>query len=111
MLVIMSDPSPDCPDQREWAGPFLQPKALLFESADDPLRIRVAFRIVVTGEGLMNPQDRTDLHERQRGRLAPVITHQAQVLASCPIGKLAVDRHIQGGQPMPTVMQLKIPGF
>ena len=40
----------------EGAGPLPQPETLFLERADAPLGIGVAFRVVVAGEGLRDPQ-------------------------------------------------------
>jgi hypothetical protein len=58
MRVILSNPTFECPAQVEGASPFLQPQALLFEGTYDPLRVSVAFWVVIAGKGLPKPPKR-----------------------------------------------------
>jgi hypothetical protein len=61
----------------------------------------MTLRVVIAGTRLMNPQRVAGLHTGERGRLAPVVTHQGHALASDAIGALVIDGHIQGRQPTP----------
>jgi hypothetical protein len=54
LLVVRGDPRLQGVDEFQAAPPLPEPQALLLEGADDALCIRVTFRIVVTGEGLVD---------------------------------------------------------
>jgi len=98
--VKLLEPCGERITHREGTGPLAQPEALLFQRPNRPLSIRVALRVVVAGEGLLNPQGPTGGQEAHRGGLAPVVAHQVQWVAFDPVGELAIDRHVQGGQPV-----------
>jgi hypothetical protein len=61
----------ECPDQLDSAQPFLQPQTLLFGRTHIPLRVSIALRVIVAGEGLINHQGCTGPREHLRGGLAP----------------------------------------
>jgi hypothetical protein len=48
----------------------------------------------------MNPEIGADLHKFLGGGLTAVVPHEVKIVASGPVGELAVDSHIQGLQTM-----------
>ena len=93
-------PPSDVIRQREGTRPLPQPEALLLERANTALGIGVALRVVVAGEGLGDVQRPAGGQEAHRGRLTAVIAHQMQRLALDAVRELAIDGHVQGGQPV-----------
>ena len=85
MLVVVRDPIIECLDQRDGAGPFLQPQALLFAGPYDSLCIRIARRVVRAGEGVMTAQSAASFHKGERGGVTPMITHPGQALLTNPL--------------------------
>jgi hypothetical protein len=102
MLIIVGDPAVKSPDQGEGAGPLLQPEACLFDRTPHPLGIGITLGVVIAGKGLLDPQDTASFHEGPRGWLTPMVTHQGHVLAPSARRKLALHRHVQSRQPMPS---------
>jgi hypothetical protein len=80
MLVVVREPVLKRADQLKGAGPLLQPEALFLEGPDEPFRVCITLRVMLTGECLMDLQGRTGLHKGHRGRLTPVVTHQRHAL-------------------------------
>jgi hypothetical protein len=102
MRVVVCNPDVQRTDNGQRMDPLLQPEAFFCECPHDSLGIRVAFGIVIAGEGLQNPQGAAGLREGQRGWLAAVVTHQGQALVSSSLGKPAAYRHVQRCQAMPS---------
>jgi hypothetical protein len=84
MRVLLNNPTLECPAQLEVVGPFLRPQAFLFEGTYDPLRVSIAFWVVLAGKGLPNPQSTAGLHKGCRSRLAAVVAHQRKFLPRAP---------------------------
>jgi hypothetical protein len=61
----------------------------------------MALGVTVAGRRVLIPQGRACLHERHRGGLTAVVTHQKHTLAPRPLGELAAHHQIQGGQLLP----------
>jgi hypothetical protein len=102
MRIIVGDPAAKSTDQGEGAGPLLQPEAFLVARTHHPLGIGMTLGVVVAGQGLLAPQETASFHEGPRGRLPPMVTHQGHVLAPSAMRKLALHRHVQSRQPLPS---------
>jgi hypothetical protein len=55
---------------------------------------------VLAGKRLLEPQETARLHTGGGRRVASIITHERQPLASCTLGALAVDGHLDGLEPL-----------
>ena len=96
MLIVLDDPVLECPDQCEAEVPFLQPNALVFHSADDPLSV------VKTGEHLLALQRVTYLHGNSSGtrdiaqvrRVSPSTVLKRQRAAAAYVSEPAVSSRI-----------------
>jgi hypothetical protein len=78
----------------------VQPEAFLFQCAHHAFRSRIALGVVVAGERLVNSQGATGSHERYRGGMTAILTHQAPPSPSGTLRELAIDRHVQSHQPL-----------
>ena len=101
MLMVVCNPDVQCPHEGSRTRPRRQPEAFFCERAQHPLGVRMALGVVIAGEGWPDPQAVAGLHEGLRRWLTPVVTHQGHPVVSNPLGDLATDRQVQGGQPMP----------
>jgi hypothetical protein len=101
MLVVVCHPDFQRPDEGQASGPLLPPEACFCERPPDSLGMRIPCRMVIAGEGWLNPPGAAGLHDGQRGWLAAVVTHPGHALGPSSRGELAADRHVQSCQPMP----------
>ncbi|MPN48165.1 hypothetical protein SDC9_195770 [bioreactor metagenome] len=81
---------------------FTSPDKIFFQGSNHPLRIRITFRIAVTGEYLLDIEFGTGFQEGEGCRLTAMIADQIRnpTCGSNPLGKLEVHRLIQGVDPI-----------
>jgi hypothetical protein len=78
----------------------VQPEVFRFQRADHPFGIRIALGVVVAGKYLVDSQAIAGVPECHRGGLTAILTHQAQPLPAGSLRALAIDRPVQGHQPL-----------
>jgi hypothetical protein len=55
MSIVIGDPGCECADQFNGRGPVLPLQAFGLQGAHHPRGVRCARRVVITGEGLLDP--------------------------------------------------------
>jgi hypothetical protein len=80
MLVKVCNPAGAGADPSKRLGPCRPPKAFFCARVPQVLCVSVAFGVVSVGKRLWHPQGHARLPERQRGRLAAIVTHPGHAL-------------------------------
>ena len=86
MLVVVCHPDFQRPDEGQASGPLLPPEVCFCERPPDSLGIRIPCRMVIAGEGWLNPPGAAGLHDGQRGWLAAWSRIQDMPWARAPVG-------------------------
>jgi hypothetical protein len=98
-FIVRGDPAIEGGDQRQGAGPLVEPQAFFLSGSHEALGVSIALGMIVTGGGLMNRQAGAGFHEGERGGLTAMNAHHCHPGASGALRKLSVHGHVQGRQP------------